>query len=567
MVTVKNRDAPIRSSDLDGDEYSVLWNDDLIFHRSNEPAGTFHSAQQDAKKNITNSDMIDFLVEYIKNDQVGVVSNAHLVHADQKDIFSDVCIRIADKFSYAVDFAKTGISRHLSPSEKPSKYPDFTEKSDKETYQSKKALGKMFRVARDYESENENASIAYQDVKVDSDLEYPGWEQYKDNAIQSRNKFDALLKTVLRNYGIQHEAEVFSGAFTNLHCRFHERKDREDIEKVVIRCIKRLSKSMHEEFLEEFKDRGDVKQIDVRILQKASAWYVVTYSDSNAKFLSFPWTVAKLLANIKLRKIGDRPLLFSPIVEKMNNQIKLCESKGMLPISMTSNLWQEYRFICDPSLVQLAFRVLLLWAENEKMIEKSGLKNLITFNVFLKLFLHVAEKANYVARKDGNPIISQAKPLFSAASLCLEFFRFCLTLRFYQKFEILEMIPFSIPKYSALSKKCVVAYHQFALAGKFETLEFGDRRKEKCFPMKPVSIDSRLFPEVPVSRTSLRRAQEALRVHSGVEDVSLREISESKKVVVSANGTVQSLKALKAILKKKEQHLTYFFSTGLLPGA
>ncbi|GFS81565.1 RNA-dependent RNA polymerase 1 [Nephila pilipes] len=552
-------------SDLDGDEYAVLWNDDLIFYRSNESPGHFPSAPEEINYNIKDSDMVDFLVKYIKNDQVGAIANAHLAHADSKGIFSAKCIAIAKKFSVAVDYAKTGVSRHLEPSERPEEFPDFMEKNYKETYNSKKALGKMFRVAHDYESENEDASIVYQDIKVDSDLEYPGWEQYKEDAIKSRNKFNALLKTILRNYGIQHEAEVFSGAFTNLHCRFHERKDRDEIEKVVVRCIKRLSKSMNEEFLEEFKNSFDAKKFDDRILKKASAWYIVTYRDSNAKFLSFPWTVSKFLANIKLRKNGNRPLLFSPIVEKLNEQIKLCESKDLLPYLKESNLWLEYDFTLDPALVQLAFRVLLFWAQDERVIGKDGQQGLMSFNTFLRLFLHVAEITNCVVRKDRSPqIIPQNKPSFSAASLCVEFFRFCLTLRFYNLNDIAEIIPFHVNKYSALSKRAVVAFHQFALLGKFQTLEFDERVEERGIQMKPFRIDSKIFPRIPVEKSVLQKATEALRKYSGVEEVNLREILQIKKIVVSATGTEQSLKALKAILNKKHEYLRKLFTTAAL---
>ncbi|GFR27103.1 probable RNA-dependent RNA polymerase 1 [Trichonephila clavata] len=552
-------------SDLDGDEYAVLWNDDLIFDRPNAAPGDFPSPPLEIKNIITEHDMIYFLVRYIKNDQVGAIANAHLAHADNRGIFSDKCINIARKFSYAVDYAKTGVSRHLEPTDRPEMFPDFMERYYKETYKSKKALGKMFRVARDYESENENASMTYQDIKVDPDLVYPGWEQYKENAIKSRNKFNALLKTILRNYGIQHEAEVFSGAFTNLHCRFSERKDRDEIEKVVIRCIKRLSESMNEEFLEEFKDSFNAKKLDDCILKKASAWYIITYSDNNAHFLSFPWTVSKFLANIKLIKNGDRPLLFSPIVEKMDEQIKLCEAKGILPYATESNVWKEYDFICDPSLVRLALRVMLLWAQDEGIFGKGGQQGLMKFTTFLRLFLHVAEIANYVVRKDGNHFISQNKPRFSAASLCLEFFRFCLTLRFYNEYEIKEKIPFSLFKYSQLSKRVVVAYHQFALLGKFHVLEFDKRFIETGIQMKPIQIESKIFPHIPIEESSLRKAEDALRKYSNVEDVGLREVRQTKKIVVSAIGTEQSLKALKAILNKKHVYLRQLFSTGILP--
>ncbi|KAF8782261.1 putative RNA-dependent RNA polymerase 1 like protein [Argiope bruennichi] len=534
-------------SDLDGDEYAVLWNDDLIFHRPNETPGHFPSAQQEVNYNIRDTDMINFLVKYIKNDQL---KSMLLIYG-------------------SVDYAKTGVSRHLDPPERPDRFPDFMERNYKETYKSKKALGKMYRVAHDYESENQEASITYQDIKVDPDLEYPGWERYKENAIKSRNKYNTLLKTILRNYGIQHEAEVFSGAFTNLHCRFQERKDRDEIEKVVVRCIKRLSKSMNEEFLEEFKDAADAKEIDVRILQKASAWYIITYSDSSAKFLSFPWTVSKFLANIKIRKTGIPPLHFSPIVAEMDKQIKICETKNLLPLDIDSPFWEDFKFICNQDVVKLAFRVLVLWADDEEILTRYGQQGLMPFNTFLRLFLHVAESANYVVShsKSHNQSVFPTPngPTFSAASLCLEFFRFCLTLRFYNQYEVREIIPFTVNKYSQLSKRAVVTYHRFALLGKFRTLYFDAIVEERGIHMKPVYIDSKIFPRLPIDSESLRKAEEALMKHSKVEFVRLREIKQTKKVVVFAIGTEQSLKMLKSFLRKKHVWLRQLFTTGNLP--
>ncbi|GFY41076.1 RNA-dependent RNA polymerase 1, partial [Trichonephila inaurata madagascariensis] len=61
----------------------------------------------------------------------------------------------------AVDYVKTGVNRHLGSSEKPRQYPDFMEKNYKASYKSKKALGKMYRIARDYESEADDACVTY----------------------------------------------------------------------------------------------------------------------------------------------------------------------------------------------------------------------------------------------------------------------------------------------------------------------------------------------------------------------------------------------------------------------
>lgn len=192
-------------------------------------------------------------------------------------------------------------------------------------------------------------------------MKFPGWENYEEDALRCRKKFNTLLKAIFRNYGVQHESEAYSGSFTNLHSRFQERRNRAEVEDVVVRCIKKLMKSFNDEFLTEFKgpsgagETGDelsrrVKDIEVRIRQKASAWYVVTYRNKNAEFLSFPWTLNKFLTSIKQKRGDLLPSHISPIVHKMNRQMRVCgggESNFQLPLLSPKNeeAFQEYRSV------------------------------------------------------------------------------------------------------------------------------------------------------------------------------------------------------------------------------
>ena len=54
------------------------------------------------------SEILDFFVNYIVNDKLGVISNAHLAQADQSPlgVYDPVCLRLAGLHSKAVDFAK-----------------------------------------------------------------------------------------------------------------------------------------------------------------------------------------------------------------------------------------------------------------------------------------------------------------------------------------------------------------------------------------------------------------------------------------------------------------------------
>lgn len=402
-------------------------------------------------------------------------------------------------------------------------------------------------------------------LQVDPDLVYNGWEKYKDQALKARNKYNALFRSVLSNYGVQHEAEALSGAFTNLHCRFQERKDRNEVEKVIIGCIKKLNKSMNEEFMEEFGQYlGDVADITNAMLQKASAWYVVTYSDAEAKFLSFPWCVSNCLVNIKLRQTNGNLPHFSPAIMNFDKKIIECESKYLLPDYTEFGIWNEYHIQCDPITLKRALKTLILWGQDEGVIERPGYtEGLLYTSVFVRLFFHVAQMRGYVTNRYES--VNATHGPFSAGHLCLEFLKFCSTFRFYRPEEISELLPFRVYKYSRLGKFAIVSYHKFALAGVFQTLNFDKTVKEALIEMKPFAIDSKIFGPGVIPISSLTTAEEALIKHSKVHELTMRVERQTKKVWICAKGTEEAVKELKSILRKTHVILRQLFSTGYMP--
>lgn len=110
--------------------------------------------------------MIACLEDYIRKDQIGMISNAHLALVDRYGVEDVICKAVARKVSIAVDFAKTGQVIPLTKKEKPREYPDFMENTTREEYKSVKALGKMYRICRDYETENTETTSMYPKIKV-----------------------------------------------------------------------------------------------------------------------------------------------------------------------------------------------------------------------------------------------------------------------------------------------------------------------------------------------------------------------------------------------------------------
>lgn len=69
--------------DLDGDDYLVMWDKQLLPEEWNHPAMDYQPPEKlTVAHTITVEDIIDFFVTYIKNDRLGRIAHAHLAQAD-----------------------------------------------------------------------------------------------------------------------------------------------------------------------------------------------------------------------------------------------------------------------------------------------------------------------------------------------------------------------------------------------------------------------------------------------------------------------------------------------------
>lgn len=112
------RDLPSKLSggDLDGDLYNIIFSRDLFPRSMSDPADYPIVNPVDIGREVTRSDMTDFFILFMENDQLGRIAVNHQKLADQREkgTFHPDCITLASLHSTAVDFSKTGIpvSRH-----------------------------------------------------------------------------------------------------------------------------------------------------------------------------------------------------------------------------------------------------------------------------------------------------------------------------------------------------------------------------------------------------------------------------------------------------------------------
>ncbi|TGO38954.1 hypothetical protein BHYA_0063g00010 [Botrytis hyacinthi] len=111
------RDLPSQLSggDLDGDLYYVMFDPDMKLKRTVTPADYPRLPPLDIDRPVTQQDMADFFLTFMKTDQLGVLSNRHQVYADQDVMGTECsnCLKLAELCSTAVDYSKTGIPPEL----------------------------------------------------------------------------------------------------------------------------------------------------------------------------------------------------------------------------------------------------------------------------------------------------------------------------------------------------------------------------------------------------------------------------------------------------------------------
>ncbi|CAI5505269.1 unnamed protein product [Closterium sp. Naga37s-1] len=103
-------------------------------------------------RNPSHQDVHRFFVDHMLNDSVGIICNAHVVHADRspQQASDPACVRLAREAAIAFDFPKTGVAGQMPRDLRVQEYPDFMEKgASKETYESDKVLGRLYREVKD----------------------------------------------------------------------------------------------------------------------------------------------------------------------------------------------------------------------------------------------------------------------------------------------------------------------------------------------------------------------------------------------------------------------------------
>lgn len=311
---------------------------------------------------ITVSHMTEFVAEYIRFDQLGVIDNAHKAQADSHEggVESSLCLQLAELHSQAVDAPKTGKWTEMPKEAKVSVFPDFMMKSDKPSYPSDKVLGKLYRECRAFK-DSIAREVPLKKPHIAPILLVPNFQKYQEEAKELYEEYSSQLQTLMNLYGIETEAELLSGCFLKLHSRLG--REKVEIADIVSRVLSKIRENFRSKFFREFDldegKRGDDEVISEEMQRKASAWYYVAYSHKQAtealenvpdetprmQFLSFPWLVDDVILSIRIRKAFELQESQSIVASISESVLKVFEEERDVLLQCYEDRLQKKNFV------------------------------------------------------------------------------------------------------------------------------------------------------------------------------------------------------------------------------
>ncbi|ULU04358.1 hypothetical protein L3Y34_017258 [Caenorhabditis briggsae] len=399
-------------SDLDGDEYSIIWDQEMLLDY-NETAMVFPSSQaQEEDKEPTTDDMVEFFLRYMQQDSIGRMSNAHLVYADLHGLFSENCASIAQKCAVAVDFPKSGVpAEPLTGFEQCDVTPDYMMSGGKPMYYSASLNGQLHRKARkveevleEYESKGSIFEGEYDKMICPDDADvFFGSEPKLVQTMNIRDEYIDRMQQLLDEYGIEDEASVVSGHAASIkRLAGMERDDYSfyHTDKVVELRYEKLYSVFRAKFFEEFggeeahtvNDGKGSRVVCIPAMhEKVRQWYFAAYvqpkKNKTGKYIgqSLPWVAWDVLCDLRrtlMLQIDDAiPRVKYPIAARLEEEMeKSIEShkekfealKKQLATKKEAHFMRRYQHFYGPQIIKMLF-IIQQWLEREKVLPSKSL--------------------------------------------------------------------------------------------------------------------------------------------------------------------------------------------------
>ncbi|KAI9808580.1 MAG: hypothetical protein M1825_003729 [Sarcosagium campestre] len=317
--------------DLDGDDFMVIWDPDLIPKEWNhEPMDYTPPTPLRLDREVVDRDITSFFVNYMKNDRLPRIAHAHLALADgsHKGVKDERCLELAALHSKAVDYVKTGEAAQLPKELRPRQWPHFMEKRHvprEQTYVSRKVLGQL------YDQVERVDFVPHYDAGFDGRIlqAYELGDEVLESAREMKELYDADMRRIMAQHNIRTEFEVWS-TFVIQHAgvskdyKFHEE-------------MGQISGSLKDRYRHACIQRAGGKE-NFRLGPFVAAIYTVTHREMAAAMTETQQT--KLVAGkpVPVRNLNTRsmplmsfPWCFPDVLGKIATKLpaELDEEKSM----------------------------------------------------------------------------------------------------------------------------------------------------------------------------------------------------------------------------------------------
>ena len=261
-----NRPIPdqIAGSDLDGDMYWTCWLPDLIPPRGNVTPMHFDKREaRCAKEPIRSADLVDYFVDHIRYDVVGLIANAHLTIADQENdgACNEKCLKLAQLHSDAVDYPKTGYypKNKITSELRQKRYPDFLQKHWEPMYISQKILGHLYHQCVDISNEIQSKSLLLLDTENCSSFSLFNdlfssvqFDEYKQDVCTIIKRYEIQVEDMLLMYHFSNEAQLIIGSKRTSHTLGFTDKNKGDLVDIIREQMTTLKEKTRNAFLQNF---------------------------------------------------------------------------------------------------------------------------------------------------------------------------------------------------------------------------------------------------------------------------------------------------------------------------
>ncbi|KAJ4457642.1 putative RNA-dependent RNA polymerase 1 [Paratrimastix pyriformis] len=314
----------LSGSDLDGDLYFVTWEPRLLPPRQADPADYTAPPSQQLDRPVEQADLARFFANYIANDRLGIIANAHLAFADEapEGAFCPQCLTLGvagvglgahqggpirvlfgspHLHSVAVDFPKTGVPALIPKDCQRNCYPAFMGKADRPSFESGKIIDLLFQRCRVLQAPADPQSTLYT-VAPMAGLRYPGYREWLPEARRECLQYQHSLAGLMAAFDTASQAEAVTGVLRSR--AKNESPGRSAVREASQRMAQELRRSTRAVFFAQFggeqawdrlrpvvDSQPDAARAPAesladrallcRIMAKAAAWYAAAYGCSD----------------------------------------------------------------------------------------------------------------------------------------------------------------------------------------------------------------------------------------------------------------------------------------------